>query len=191
MCTSTSSMFSLSSFVNGVPPPSRQEAREKKRKRRSSPSNNDRDEKEKDDESEKESERRSSFLPSDAFVRNVLDVVGFVVVVVDGALRIPQVVVASAAAVVAVAVVTAMALPMKDIHFIIIPSPLPLLGGFIRRRPAEIIFTDDISSLFFSAEGEGESRARKVKKEKDLRCFQKSKNAQTRKEAEHKLNDRS
>jgi len=156
MCTSTSSMFSLSSFVNGVPPPSRQEAREKKRKRRSSPSNNDRDEKEKDDESEKESERRSSFLPSDAFVRNVLDVVGFVVVVVDGALRIPQVVVASAAAVVAVAVVTAMALPMKDIHFIITPSPLPLLGGFIRRRPAEIIFTDDdISSLsFFSAEGE-------------------------------------
>jgi hypothetical protein len=154
MCTSTSSMFSLSSFVNGVPPPSRQEAREKKRKRRSSPSNNDRDKKEKDDESEKESERRSSFLPSDVFVRNVLDVVGFVVVV-DGALRIPQVVVASASAVVAVAVVTAMALPMKDIHFIITPSPLPLLGGFIRRRPAEIIFADDISSFFFfSAEEE-------------------------------------
>ena len=121
-----------------MPPPSRQEAREKKRKRRSSPSNNDRDEKENDDESEKESERRSSFLPSDVFVRNVLDVVGFVVVVVvDGALKVPQV----------VAVVTAMALPMKDIHFM--PSPLPLRGGFIRRRPAEIIFADDDYSSFF------------------------------------------
>jgi len=129
-----------------VPPPSRQEAREKKRKRRSSPSNNDRDEKEKDDESEKETERRSSFLPSDVFVRDVL--VGFVVVVVDGAFEVPQVV-AAAAAVVAVALVTAMAPPMmKDIHFK--SSPLPLRGGFIRRRPAEIIFADDIfSHLFF------------------------------------------
>jgi hypothetical protein len=177
-------MFSLSSFVNGVPLPSRQEAREKKRKQRSSPSNNDRDEKEKDDESEKETERRSSFLPSDVFVRNVLDVVGFVVVVVDGAFKVPQV----------VAVVTAMALPMKDIHFI--PSPLPLLGGFIRRRPADIIFADDDYSSFFflcgwgvcfqvffsaawKAEGGGTIRSEKSQKS-SLSAFQKRADRQTK-----------